>query len=176
MKWSACGAAWNQGALVSIRRLRSPARIETAAAHSAGVRGGKSTGIALLVAGEFASSDLERSLEPLLSKRHGIVRIGYLPDSDFWLYASAVDACINLRYPPAGETSGIAIRLMGIGKPVVVSTALKYRNFQTQPASWIPGRVKKRCSGGNVLACDNAFRRPGDRRARQRVRPHISFD
>ncbi len=89
----------------------------------------KLTGIALLVAGEFASSDLARSLEPLLSKRHGIVRIGYLPDSDFWLYASAVDACINLRYPPAGETSGIAIRLMGIGKPVVVSNGLEVSKF-----------------------------------------------
>jgi hypothetical protein len=32
-----------------------------------------------------------------------------------------VDACINLRYPAAGETSGIAIRLMGIGKPVLLT-------------------------------------------------------
>lgn len=75
---------------------------------------------ALVIAGEFASSDLERAVGPLL---HGpnIIRTGYLSDRDFWLYASAVDACINLRYPPAGETSGIAIRLMGIGKPVFLS-------------------------------------------------------
>jgi glycosyltransferase involved in cell wall biosynthesis len=87
--------------------------------------------VALLVAGEFASSDLARSIEPLLHAP-GIHRIGYLPDSGFWLYASAVDACINLRYPPAGESSGIAIRLMGIGKPVLVSEGLEVSGF---PAS-----------------------------------------
>ena len=88
----------------------------------------RSADVALLVAGEFASSDLARAVEPLLA-RPGIVRIGYLPDSDFWLYASAVDACINLRFPPAGETSGIAIRLMGIGKPVLVSDGLEVARF-----------------------------------------------
>jgi glycosyltransferase involved in cell wall biosynthesis len=76
--------------------------------------------IALLVAGPFASSDLERAVAPLLQKP-GIVRAGYLAEHDFWRYASAVDACINLRYPAAGETSGIAVRLMGIGKPVLVT-------------------------------------------------------
>lgn len=84
--------------------------------------------MALLVAGQFASSDLERSMQPLL-QGPGILRVGYLPDADFWLYASAVDACINLRYPPAGETSGIAIRFMGIGKPVIVSDGLEVSRF-----------------------------------------------
>jgi hypothetical protein len=32
-----------------------------------------------------------------------------------------VDLCINLRYPTAAETSGIAVRLMGIAKPVAFS-------------------------------------------------------
>ena len=32
-----------------------------------------------------------------------------------------MDVGINLRYPSAGETSGITIRLLGMGKPVVVS-------------------------------------------------------
>ena len=76
--------------------------------------------VALLVAGEFASSDLARNLEPLL-RTPGVIRIGYLPDDAFWMHAAAVDACINLRYPTAGETSGIAIRLMGAGKPVLMT-------------------------------------------------------
>lgn len=74
----------------------------------------------LLVAGSFASSDLERALAGQLSDSR-ILRAGYLPEPDFWRYAAAVDLCINLRYPTAAETSGIAIRLMGIGKPVVFS-------------------------------------------------------
>jgi len=72
----------------------------------------------LLIAGSFASSDLERSLEGQLSDPR-ILRRGYLSEADFWRYAAAVDLCVNLRYPTAAETSGIAIRMMGIGKPVV---------------------------------------------------------
>ncbi len=75
---------------------------------------------ALLLAGEFVSSDLGRAVEPLL-ERPGIVRMGHLPERDFWIAAGAVDVCINLRYPAAGETSGIAVRMMGIGRPVMVT-------------------------------------------------------
>jgi glycosyltransferase involved in cell wall biosynthesis len=71
----------------------------------------------LLIAGECASSDLRRSLEPRLNDPR-ILRTGYLEESDFWRYTSATDLCVNLRYPTAAETSGIAIRMMGIGKPV----------------------------------------------------------
>jgi glycosyltransferase involved in cell wall biosynthesis len=74
----------------------------------------------LLIAGSFVSSDLRRAIEPLLDAP-GIVRLRYLAEPDFWRAALAVDACINLRYPAAGETSGIAIRLMGIGKPVLLT-------------------------------------------------------
>jgi glycosyltransferase involved in cell wall biosynthesis len=84
--------------------------------------------IALLVAGDFVSRDLERGLEPLLGAE-GIFRIGYTPERDFWLHAAVVDACINLRYPTAGETSGISIRLMGIGKPVLMSASAETSGF-----------------------------------------------
>lgn len=83
---------------------------------------------ALLIAGPFASRDLERAIAPLLA-RAGIHRIGYVPNQDFWHYAGAVDACVNLRYPAAGETSGIAIRLMGIGKTVILSEGEETRRF-----------------------------------------------
>src|ERR1019366_5101902 len=83
---------------------------------------------ALLVAGEFVSTDLERAVEPLL-RGAGVVRLGYLEEREFWLAAAAVDACINLRYPAAGETSGISVRLMGIGKPVLMTDALECSRF-----------------------------------------------
>jgi glycosyltransferase involved in cell wall biosynthesis len=76
---------------------------------------------ALLLAGEFVSPDLARAVEPLLLEQPGILRLGHLPEREFWLAASASDVCINLRYPAAGETSGIAVRLMGIGKAVMVT-------------------------------------------------------
>lgn len=75
---------------------------------------------ALLLAGEPVSRDLARLLdqEP---PHAAIKRTGHLSEEDLMIAAGAVDACLNLRYPAAGETSGIAVRLMGMGKPVVVS-------------------------------------------------------
>jgi glycosyltransferase involved in cell wall biosynthesis len=83
---------------------------------------------ALLVAGDFVSTELARALEPCL-RRPGIVRIPHAPESEFWLMASAVDSCVNLRYPSAGETSGIGIRLMGIGKPVIFTAGEEVAAF-----------------------------------------------
>jgi glycosyltransferase involved in cell wall biosynthesis len=76
------------------------------------------TGVALLIAGEFHSADLERGLGSLL-EMPGVRRLGHMSDHEFVLATSAVDCCVNLRYPSAGETSGIGVRLMGIGKPVI---------------------------------------------------------
>jgi glycosyltransferase involved in cell wall biosynthesis len=77
---------------------------------------------ALLVAGQFVSQDLEKAAAPLLEGA-GVIRLPHLSEREFWMAASAVDACISLRYPAAGETSGVAIRLMGIGKPVMLTDA-----------------------------------------------------
>jgi len=74
----------------------------------------------LILAGECASSDLERGLAPFLDDP-GVHRIGFLEEDQFHLYTAATDVCLNLRYPEASETSGIAIRMMGAGKAVVLS-------------------------------------------------------
>jgi len=84
--------------------------------------------VRLLVAGQFVSPELERSLAAPLAAP-GVIRTGYLPEPDWWLYASAVDVCINLRYPAAGESSGIAIRMMGIGKAVLVTAGAATARF-----------------------------------------------
>ena len=84
--------------------------------------------IALLIAGDFVSSDLARAVAPIL-ETPGIVRQSYLDERDFWLAASSVDACVNLRYPAAGETSGIAIRLMGLGKAVLLTESRECARF-----------------------------------------------
>jgi glycosyltransferase involved in cell wall biosynthesis len=82
----------------------------------------------LLVAGEFVSSHLHRAAAPHLTAP-GVLHRGYLTEADFWLYASASDAVINLRYPSAGEASGIGIRLMGIAKPCIVTAGEEYASF-----------------------------------------------
>jgi glycosyltransferase involved in cell wall biosynthesis len=82
----------------------------------------------LLIAGQFVSSDLARAVAPML-EAPGVVRLPYLAEREFWLAARAVDACINLRYPAAGESSGIAVRMMGIGKPVLLTEASESAAF-----------------------------------------------
>lgn len=92
---------------------------------------------ALLVAGEFVSSDLERAMAPMLLA-DGVVRRPYLEEREFWLAASAVDAAINLRFPTAGESSGIAIRLMGIGKPVMLTEGPECARFPEDGCIRVP--------------------------------------
>ncbi len=76
----------------------------------------------LLVSGSFVSGTFENAIAPLL-QHPGILRTGYLPEPELWRYAAATDLCVNLRYPSAAETSGIAVRMMGIGKPVIFTAS-----------------------------------------------------
>jgi glycosyltransferase involved in cell wall biosynthesis len=71
---------------------------------------------ALVLAGEIGSTDLARALD-----WEGLLRVGHMSEAEFWLVGSAVDVVVNLRYPASGETSGIGLRMMGIGKPVLTS-------------------------------------------------------
>ena len=84
------------------------------------VRGGANA--RLLISGEFVSPTFESAMAPLL-RQPGILRTGHLPEAELWRYAAATDLCVNLRYPSAAETSGIAVRMMGIGKPVVFTAS-----------------------------------------------------
>lgn len=85
-------------------------------------------GAALLIAGDFVSSDLARSAGPWLTDRR-ILRVEHMSETDFWRFASATDVCVNLRYPAAGESSGIAVRMMGIGKAVVCTAGEETLRF-----------------------------------------------
>ena len=70
----------------------------------------------LLISGEFVSPGHARAVEAMLGP--AVLRTGYLREPEFWRYAAAADLCVNLRYPSAAESSGMAIRMMGIGKAV----------------------------------------------------------
>jgi glycosyltransferase involved in cell wall biosynthesis len=76
----------------------------------------------LLVQGSFASSDLERALSPEIERNPRILRVGFLKRADFWKWSSAADICVNLRFPTAAETSGIAVAVMGIAKAVIFTS------------------------------------------------------
>ncbi|MBN8731867.1 MAG: hypothetical protein J0L64_15095 [Acidobacteria bacterium] len=84
--------------------------------------------VRLLIAGEFVSPELERNYAAELAQP-GVVRTGYLPEREFWLHAAAVDLCLNLRYPSAGESSGIAVRLMGAGCATMLTAGEETARF-----------------------------------------------
>jgi glycosyltransferase involved in cell wall biosynthesis len=77
---------------------------------------------ALLLAGEPVSDDLRRLLDATIGNGgDGILRRGHLDENSFRIALASVDCGINLRSPGAGETSGVTIRLMGMGTPVIVT-------------------------------------------------------
>jgi glycosyltransferase involved in cell wall biosynthesis len=116
--------------------LRESKRLASIAAAFARVRKARSDA-SLLIAGEFASIDLERALAPLLESP-GVVRVGHTPRGEFRMLAAGVDACVNLRHPSAGETSGIAVRLMGQGKPVILTEAEEHSGFPDDVCLRVP--------------------------------------
>jgi glycosyltransferase involved in cell wall biosynthesis len=95
---------------------------------------------ALLIAGEAVSGDLNRLLATE-APHPAIHRLGHLTDTKFRIAAAAVDCCVNLRYPAAGETSGIAIRLMGIGKPVIATESRETAEIPDGAALRVPSGV-----------------------------------
>jgi glycosyltransferase involved in cell wall biosynthesis len=100
---------------------------------------------AMLAAGDFVSRDLARAAAPLLNAP-GVIRLPHLSESDFWLAAASVDACINLKYPAAGETSGIAIRLMGLGKPVIITDSPESERYPEDACLRVPAGAAERDS------------------------------
>lgn len=79
----------------------------------------------LLVAGAFASDDYERALRPVLAAHPAVVLRGATEEAEFRLLLASADVCVNLRYPAVGESSGIGVRAMALGVPLVVSEGME---------------------------------------------------
>ena len=70
----------------------------------------------LLVVGDPAPN-----IDMTLFRGAGIDFLGYAADEEFPSYLASVDRVVNLRYPSAGEASGILMRSLDAGKPIAVS-------------------------------------------------------
>ena len=114
----------------------------------------------LLLAGSCVSTDLNRALEAFAANPR-IVRTGFLNDQDFWEYARATDVCVNLRFPSAGETSGIAIRFMGIGKPVVLSEGPEIARIPKSACLRVETGIREEAVLAEYLVWLASFRRDG---------------
>ena len=132
----------------------------------------------LLVAGEFLSPEYEASLGDLL-EQPGVIRRPYVPDDELRRLAAAVDVCVNLRWPSAGETSGIAMRLMAAGKPVLVTDAEEWAAVPEEAVLRIdPGEPEEDelVEVLQLLASEPEMRRATGEAARRHVEQFHSID
>jgi glycosyltransferase involved in cell wall biosynthesis len=76
----------------------------------------------LLVGATAARFDLDGWLRRFgLAGDPALVREPYVDERQLWSLLRSCDACVSLRAPTMGETSGIAIRALSLGRPLVVS-------------------------------------------------------
>jgi glycosyltransferase involved in cell wall biosynthesis len=68
----------------------------------------------------------------------GVLRLDYQDESDLWQLLADCDVCVNLRWPTMGETSGMAIRALSLGKPLVVSDAGWFSELPDSVAAKVP--------------------------------------
>jgi glycosyltransferase involved in cell wall biosynthesis len=68
----------------------------------------------------------------------GAVHFGYVPEDRLWSLLAATDICVSLRYPTMGETSGVAVRALNIGRPQVVSDEGWFSELPDEVALKVP--------------------------------------
>jgi glycosyltransferase involved in cell wall biosynthesis len=104
----------------------------------------------LLLAGEFASPNLERALTTLMQSP-GVIRAGYTAGQEFWRLAALADSCVSLRNPAAGETSGITVRLMGSAKPVIVTDSEEVSRYPGETCLKVAPGVAEQSELGHYM-------------------------
>jgi glycosyltransferase involved in cell wall biosynthesis len=107
----------------------------------------------LLVGAEAPGFDLTGRLERLGLAEEGVLREPYVEEERLWALMQACDACILLRSPTMGETSGSAIRTLSLGKPLVVSDIGWFAELPADVALKVP------VGAGEVEALTDALRR-----------------
>jgi glycosyltransferase involved in cell wall biosynthesis len=93
---------------------------------------------ALLVVGPATPElQLEARIERLgLGGR--VVRLGYVDEPLLWPLLERCAVVTNLRWPTMGETSGIALRAMSMGRPLVVSDVGWFSELPDTVAAKVP--------------------------------------
>ncbi len=95
-------------------------------------------GVHLLVMGEESPGLGLDELVKDLGVESRVHRLGYVPFSDFEMGIAACDLCVNLRYPSAGETSASLLRVLAVGRPVIVSEYAQFADLSDSVVLKIP--------------------------------------
>ncbi len=92
----------------------------------------------------------------------GVERIDYVGEERLWSLMAACDACISLRAPTMGETSGSVIRALSLGRPLVVSDLGWFSELPDDVALKVPvdeEEVASLAAGLELLASSEATQR-----------------
>lgn len=100
--------------LASFGFITPAKRLEVSLRAFERLRGERPDAVYLLVGETSPHYDLPRLPE-------GVRLVGHTELDEFLRYMQVADVAVNLRYPTSGETSGTLVRLLGLGKPVIVS-------------------------------------------------------
>lgn len=122
----------------------------------------------LLIQGRFVSDEYEAAMAPLLEEA-GAVRLPYAAPDELRTLLAATDIGVNLRWPTAGETSGILMKLMAAGKAVVVTDS-------EEGAGLPPGTVAPIDAGEleEPMLAATLARLAGDRELRESMGRHAA--
>jgi glycosyltransferase involved in cell wall biosynthesis len=82
----------------------------------------------LLVGPEAPGLELERRIAAI-GLEAAVERHGYVDEDSLWSLIAACDALVSLRWPTMGETSAGVIRVLSLGKPLVVSDVDAFREL-----------------------------------------------
>ena len=94
--------------------------------------------VRLLIAGEPSPYANYEKLAAELGVAGRVFVTGFLPFAEMEAAIAATDLCLNLRYPTAGETSASLLRILAVGRPVVVSDYAEFGDLPDEVAVHVP--------------------------------------
>jgi glycosyltransferase involved in cell wall biosynthesis len=97
-------------------------------------------GVLLVLAGSVAPGlELaERAARLGLEEGKDLLLLGRVAEDRLWDLVLASDVCVTLRQPTMGETSGVAIRALSAGKPLVVGDSGWFSELPDGVAAKVP--------------------------------------
>jgi len=118
-------------------------------------------GAKLVLGGSEAPGlNLTRLLEAR-SFRNAVIRYEYLNEETLWQLIAESDVLVNLRWPTMGETSGMVVRALSLGKPLVVSDVGWFAELPDEVAVKVPVddyETEALAQALELLAGDPAYR------------------
>jgi glycosyltransferase involved in cell wall biosynthesis len=114
-----------------------------------------------------------------LGHQDGLLRLEYQDERDLWRVLRDGDVSVSLRWPTMGETSGMVIRALSLGKPLVVSDAGWFQELPDSVAAKVPVddfEVATLAATLELLAEDEGLRRRMGAAAAEYARHEHSLD